>query len=608
MTRPSVAVAVLCAGVCAGGASGAGCGKGKPLADAGGEASATTGSTPSAAASDAAAIDASRDLPKPMSQEQAVEAAQKDVAAATEQAKDRKVDCDKIVDLLDVSFALAASKMGGDDKPAFTTFAGCAKKKERWRLLEVIANAMIDGDPTLKATYYLPRALVGIGQYDTAARMASGLLKGWPKEGEVYTTAALASSRLEEWETTSKQADQALLIQRQKGAQRRDHRPGPRLQGGGLAPPGQDRRLEPRARRRQADQELRVCEQDARAERRREDERAHRGARSRRRDLLGPVPSVRQERRTPWGPIAAFRLYNVSDKPLQVRVEVTLPPMSEPIGKAVTVIKGRRELLKLSPPIRSDFKIESVKATQGAQLGYKITSVADGTVLYEETRKVNLEPRDRLPTFLHVRGTDYRPVRELAAGWITPGAKAVAGLLEAAKKRVPGGDFAGNQGPTLPQVVALWDELRSRGVTFVRDPSVDSEAARMQKVRLPAEVIGAQSGNALEGSLVFATLLEAIGLDVIVVNFPGNVIVGWVPTKADHGTPDAMKSAVPSPFGNAYFLETTMIGEGPADAAVLHGDAEFVERVSTGAFSNGSASAFSLAKIRKAGIVPDPSN
>jgi hypothetical protein len=213
-----------------------------------------------------------------------------------------------------------------------------------------------------------------------------------------------------------------------------------------------------------------------------------------------------------------------------------------------------------------------------------------------------------LPTSLRIRETDFRPTHELAAAWITPGAKVVAGLLEAAKKRAPGGEFAGAAAASFPQVQAIWDELRSRGLSFVRDPSIDSEGARMQKARLPAETLGAQNGNALEGSLVFATLLEAVGLDPILANLPGNRIVGWMPTKTDRSSPEAMKSTVASPLGNAYFLETTMVSDAPADAAVLRGEAELVEKIGNGSFANGAASLTTLTKLRKAGILPRPSD
>src|SRR5271169_6769458 len=107
----------------------------------------------------------------------------------------------------------------------------------------------------------------------------------------------------------------------------------------------------------------------------------------------------------------------------------------------------------------------------------------------------------------------------------------------------------------MPQVKALWDELRERGFKFVRDPTIDSETKRAHEVRLPADVIASSGGHALEGSVLFAALLEAIGLDVVVVRVPGHAFVGWLPSKEDRATPETMKVAVKSPAGSAFFLE-----------------------------------------------------
>jgi hypothetical protein len=499
---------------------------------------------------------------------------------------------------------MAAAKM--DDKATFSTFALCAKRKERWRLMEEVAQAMVEGDQSYKTSYFLPRALIGLGQYDTAARLAASSLKLWPKEGEVYTTAALASSRLEDWETTIKQADQALLIQRQKGASDDISAQAHVFRAEALLHQGKIEESN-----RELDIAKKIKTYDFATKMRERNDVVKTSGIIAEADTADEIylglTHLYPKAPTALGPFATFRMYNVTDKPVQLRVEVTVPSLSEPIGKAVTVVKGKREVLKLTPPLRADFKPGQLKVSQAAQLSYKITG-PDGAVLYEETRKVTIEPQEMLPTSIRVHETDFRPTHELAGAWITPSAKVVAGLLDAAKKRLAGGEFGGAQATSFPQVQAVWDELRSRGLVLQRDPSVDSEGARMQKARLPAETLGAQSGNALEGCLLFATLLEALGLDAILVNLPGNMIVGWVPTKTDRSTPEAMKSTVSSPLGNAYFLETTMVSAAPADAAVLRGEAELVEKIGNGSFTNGAASLTTLAKLRKAGILARPAD
>ena len=97
-------------------------------------------------------------------------------------------------------------------------------------------------------------------------------------------------------------------------------------------------------------------------------------------------------------------------------------------------------------------------------------------------------------------------------------------------------------------------------------------------------------------------MLEAIGLNVILVRTPGHRMVGWLPTKADSASPEASSSAVKSPLGKAFFLETTMVGDGPFDAAVLRGAAEWIAEMNTGAVTTGRSHVENLAALRKAGI------
>jgi hypothetical protein len=543
-----------------------------------------------------------REARKSRTQEDLFDEASQHVRAAETEAKEKKPDCAKIVDLLDVSFATVGPTMSSEDKSAFATFAMCAKKEQRWRLLRAVANAIIQGDNTQKTTYYLPRALLGLAQYDTAARLSAAALRSWPKEGEAYTTAALASTRIEDWEACSKQADQALLVQRQKGLSDEISAQAHMFKGEALLHLG---KLE------ESSKELDIAKKikpSAEATKLRE-----------RNDVVkssGLVLDADMPDEVPLGIYPLFlksvpftgglvtlRLANTSDKPISVRVEVSLSDVAEPVGKTVTVVKGRRETMRITPPLRADFKAAALKAEAKHDLAYKV-STSEGQVLYEDTRKVSLLPHDELPIALELHQIDEKPATELAASWVTPAAKPVEALLEAAKKRAPGEKFEGKDAQTLPQVKAIWDELRERGFQFVREPSVDSESRRSHPAHLPAAILEARGGTAIEGSLLFASLLEAIGLDVLFVRVPGHVFVGWLPSKADHAAPDAMGVTVQSPAGSAFFLETTIVVDSPADAAVLRGDAELVDAATKKVFDDGRGSFLRLPALRKLGITP----
>jgi tetratricopeptide (TPR) repeat protein len=538
---------------------------------------------------------------KKRTQEEIVEEAGEHVRSAIAEAKQKKPDCEKVASLLDVSFMIVSPEVDAEDRAAFANIAQCAKKEQRWRLLRAVANAIIQGEPAQKTTYLLPRALLGLGQYDIAARLSSAALRSWPKEGEAYTTGALASTRIEDWEACNKEADQALLVQRQRGVSDEISAQAHMFKGLALLHQG---KLEESSK--EFDVAKRIKPSELVTQLRERNDVVKSTGLLVEADLPSEVPLGIYPffvKNLPYtGGLVTLRLSTTSDKPVTARVELSLDGVSDPIGKSVTVSRGRRETMHLTPPLRADLKLDTLKEPVKHDLKLKVTG-NDGQVIYEETRNALVLPKDDLPTALELHEMDERPTPELVAAWITPTAKPVASLLEAAKKRA-GGELGGKDAPTLPQVKAIWDELRDRGFAFVRDPSLDSEVPHFYTTNLPSETLEDKAGQALEGSLLLASLLEAVGLDVLIVHVPGHVFVGWMPTKADRAASEAMSAAVPSPVGTAFFLETTMVGEGPADAAVLRGAAQLVDAVTKKVFDDGRATLLRLPALRKLGIVP----
>ncbi len=307
----------------------------------------------------------------------------------------------------------------------------------------------------------------------------------------------------------------------------------------------------------------------------------------------------------PLSGLVTVTLQNLGDKPTPLVVEVALDG-AEPAAESETLTKGRPLTLVLTPAWKPGSPAATPKAAETHDLTVTVTGGADHGVIYTETRKLTLEPPAALPRVLRAHGRDLRSAAALEAAWVTPSAPAVMALVEAAKARLhaTAKRFEGAAGPSLPQAQALWDELRSRGVSFHRDPRVDSEARESVPCDLPADVLAAGSGDALESSILFASLLEAIGLDVILVQTPGHRMVGWLATSVDLGAPDTAASTVKTGRGQAFFLETTTVGEGPFDAAVLRGDATWVAATNDGTVASGRARLERLSELRQKGIKP----
>ena len=235
------------------------------------------------------------------------------------------------------------------------------------------------------------------------------------------------------------------------------------------------------------------------------------------------------------------------------------------MGKLLHIVKGSPERVRVSPPFRADFDAAAVRSPSPATVHLKVTREPSQSLVFEDKIAASLQPSDRLPTFLRMTSGDTRMARELAAAWVTPSSPAVQSVLEGAKKRAQPDAFSSGapDGLSFPRVSAICDELRTRGVRYERDPSADSEVTPAKVTRRPNDVLTSGQGTAVEASLAVASLLEAAGLQAILVNVPGHMFVGWMPTRADQASPEAMATTVASRLGHAYFLETTVLGTAP---------------------------------------------
>jgi hypothetical protein len=150
------------------------------------------------------------------------------------------------------------------------------------------------------------------------------------------------------------------------------------------------------------------------------------------------------------------------------------------------------------------------------------------------------------------------------------------------------------QSATLPQVAAIYDELKAMGVSYVMDPNVLSDTLFVQRTRLPGDVLKTTNAQCLEGTLLFATLLESIGLEPIIMMVPGHAFVGWYATAKD-------KQKFP-----ALFVETTMVGGATFEQAVNVANKRVQDEFAQGNIDSGVSKWIALKDLRKAGVTPQP--
>lgn len=107
--------------------------------------------------------------------------------------------------------------------------------------------------------------------------------------------------------------------------------------------------------------------------------------------------------------------------------------------------------------------------------------------------------------------------------------------------------YQSGQDYVFQQVFAIWNVLQRRGFKYssITTTSAISKRVYSQRVRFLSDSIKTSQANCLDGSVLFASILRRIGLDVFLELQPGHCLLGfWLDPK----------------HRGVAFLETTMLG------------------------------------------------
>lgn len=192
---------------------------------------------------------------------------------------------------------------------------------------------------------------------------------------------------------------------------------------------------------------------------------------------------------------------------------------------------------------------QAVQELTRATVAVLVEDLDDGKVETHETLPIWLLARNAAPLAVHDPANDsWVDLSRYFGAFVTPNQREVMRFLRQAADRHPDRQLAGYQSDVTLQVRALFDALRyTANITYVNSLVMfnPDQGARGQRVRLPRETLQEAQANCIDGTLLFASLLEAITLNPALVFVPGHAFVGW-------------ESA---PNSNRWdYLETTMIG------------------------------------------------
>ena len=185
-----------------------------------------------------------------------------------------------------------------------------------------------------------------------------------------------------------------------------------------------------------------------------------------------------------------------------------------------------------------------------------------------------------------------RDMTRYFGAFVTPNAPSLMSFLRIAADAHPDKRLVGYQGDKTAgvrsQVRALFDALKTSGkITYVNSLIAFSpeEGPSTQRVRLPRESLRDSQANCIDGTVLFASLLEGISLNPAIVVVPGHAFVGWETWKES---------------GEWEYLETTMIGTHDFDAARKSGTstADFYQELAKVTESENKFRRWSLRDLR----------
>jgi len=242
-----------------------------------------------------------------------------------------------------------------------------------------------------------------------------------------------------------------------------------------------------------------------------------------------------------------------------------IPGWSENFTKTLSLYPGVPEYVHVLPVWKDKLYTNTEEAD--ASLVSRIES--SGVTVASDTQSVKISPKEDIVWTVSSDGEQISLYHSLSA-WVTPHDTCVSSLISKAKELAPGrslGGYANYDGlseeekanKTLSQARAIFYSIKGQGVSYVNTPVSFSGS---QRVKMPADSLAEKSGNCVDGSVLFASAFEALGMRPVIVIIPQHTFVG-VETYQNSS--------------RYIFIETTLVGSGSFEEAVNEGSDEYNE-------------------------------
>lgn len=300
-------------------------------------------------------------------------------------------------------------------------------------------------------------------------------------------------------------------------------------------------------------------------------------------------PALSAASPTDYWPVAILGITNNSDQAVAQVVHAEIPGWSRPLQQSI--IAAPRETVAL--PITPDLLPAAYQASE-IERASLVVSVSDATglVVYAQTR----------PMLIHSGSDLYWGKQfanaQLVARWVTPHDAPVLELVSEAHRYIAQGRMVGYNLPSqqtnrIPgqvkaQAEAVFRALKASGYSYVSSIFTFGGFTDVaQRIRLPRETLDLDTANCMDISVAFASAIENIGLQPVIVIIPGHAFTG---VRLSPGSADIL------------YLDLTVLPNGTFKQAIARAQ-QWRKQTAPG-----HVLTVDIASARRMGIYPIPSS
>jgi len=271
--------------------------------------------------------------------------------------------------------------------------------------------------------------------------------------------------------------------------------------------------------------------------------------------------------------LVEFDIVNLTNVRKKLKIISELPGLTDTAVEEIIVEginnekeKPARVLVRQCPLMKYGI-LETIVNPQRATLQCKVVDAETDKPIYEQSYNIDLLPHDQM--IWEIRDVAQSRTHNLAdfiCAWIHPTDK--DGLLDLSRsnsiKYHPDNAF-GHKVDTLldieKHVRAIWEYLsRDLQIKYLNQPFSSKNISNSQRVLLPERTLSNKAGNCIDLTILFASLLEGIGIYSIIFLTEDHAFIGWGNSKKTN---------------EMFFLETTLLGRGTFDNAKIIAEKKF---------------------------------